>query len=301
MRFGPVFFLLTILGVSGGAFGQQPAKPQVDGETWTIKWSASDEFEGAAPDWNKWIKTGNLPDTSSWEWDNDSNIHLSDGVVRLVLRHNPENRPDHGTYFTSAILKSYRTFEYGFFEARIRGAGFPGSGVCPAFWLFSDFADDVGEGETIYSEVDVVELQQFDWHDGVLDDARTIDLNLHCVIKKQGKRSWQRPKAFPETQLNKWIAPWDPRDDFHVYGCEVGPEEIVWYVDGEEVARKPNVWWHRPKHVAVSLGLRRPFVAFEANRNNPSDPTSNAEAKSRLGDLPTSMLVDYVRVWEKVP
>lgn len=107
------------------------------------------------------------------------------------------------------------------------------------------------------------------------------------------------PKAFPDSQLNKWRAPWHPGEDFHIDGCEVNQEDIIWYIDGAEVARKPNHYWHRPKHVALSLGLRKPFVKFHNNRNNAIDPESYPEAKSRLSQFPVSMHVDYVRVWKK--
>ncbi|MEQ9565052.1 MAG: hypothetical protein RLN85_04430, partial [Pseudomonadales bacterium] len=62
---------------------------------------------------------------------------------------------------------------------------------------------------------------------------------------------------------------------------------------------KPNTNWHGAKHVAVSLGLRKPFVTFQNNRNIPVDPEKTAETKSRLSEFPVSMLVDYVRVWER--
>jgi len=298
-----LFVVLTAMFFSAESattsFGQAPLKTSLSAGSWEIRWNASDEFQGDEADWRKWSKTDGLPETNSWLWSNGDNLVLLNGHARLSLRHNVKNVPIKSRYFHSAILKSYRTFKYGYFESRIRAASFPGSGVCSSFWLFSSFDDNVGEGETIYSEIDVVELQQFDWHDGKQDDARDIDMNLHCVVKESGKRSWRRPKSYPQEQLNKWRAPWDPRDAFHVYGCEVNESQIIWYIDGKEIARKPNTHWHRPKNVALSLGLRKPFVHFEENRNNPSDPTKVPESRDKLQDLPTTTVIDYVRVWEQ--
>lgn len=279
------------------AFGQQPLATSQPDSKWEIRWSASDEFVGEAPDWKKWIRTGGLPITTGWSWDNARNATVEEGIASLTARHDSDAAE--GGAYSSGILKSYRTFRYGYFEARIEGADFPGSGVCPSFWLFSGFDDKVGEGETVYSEIDVVELQQFDWWKGHQDDVHDMDLNLHCVVRESGKRAWRRPKAFSETQLNKWRAPWDPRADFHVYGCEVDEETIVWFVDGKEVARQPNTHWHRPKHVALSLGFRKPFVKFQDNRNRAVDPVEDPEAREKLSDLPATMRVDYVRVWER--
>ena len=296
---GMAVFISVLIFSTGSICGQQPVGSSNPGDRWTIKWSASDEFDGEKPDWKKWFKTKNLPDTTGWKWDNDNNVSHQDGSARITMRQNPQNSADDGTYFKSGILKSYRSFSYGYFEARIKGAKFPGSGVCPSFWLFSNFDDQVAEGSVIYAEIDVVELQQFDWLKGHQDDIRDIDLNLHAVVKKNGRRHWLRPKDHPESQLNKWRAPWDPSESFHIYGCEVGEEEIVWYIDGKEVARKPNTLWHRPKHVALSLGLRKPFVRFQNNRNNAVDPKQDPNAERLLASLPATMYIDYVRVWEK--
>ncbi|RJE72426.1 hypothetical protein BGP76_00100 [Reichenbachiella sp. MSK19-1] len=280
-------------------YAQLPAKTENPSDTWEIRWSASDEFNGGSPDWAKWIRTGNLPNTSSWLWDNTNNVKVEDGIAELTMSHNAGNVPAQGTYFKSGILKSYNTFTYGYFEAKIKGSPLSGSGVCPSFWLFSNFDDSAPEGETIYSEIDVVELQQFDWYEGHQDDVRDMDLNLHAVVKRNGAREWRRPKQYPEEQLNKWRAPWDPRNDFHIYGCEVNENEIIWYVDGVEVGRKPNTYWNRPMNVTLSLGLRKPFVQFYDNRNNAINPLTDPEANALLAEMPTSMYVDYVRVWEK--
>ncbi|MDF1816637.1 MAG: family 16 glycosylhydrolase [Verrucomicrobiales bacterium] len=295
----PFVCSLFALAVFSPVHGQMPVNSSNPSSDWKIRWSTSDEFNGHQPDWKKWIKQGGLPDTTSWKWDNVKNIAVEDGIAELTMRHNSDNESDKGTYFTSGILKSYRTFTYGYFEARIKGAALSGSGVCPSFWLYSNFDNDAPEGEVIYCEVDVVELQQYDWYQGHQDDVRDIDMNLHCVVKKNGKRNWRRPKSFAKEQLNKWRAPWDPREDFHVYGCEVSRSDIIWYIDGKEVAGKPNTLWHRPKHVALSLGLRKPFVRFENNRNNAIDPKADTEAAAILAEFPVGMLVDYVRVWEK--
>lgn len=295
-------FLAGCIALCGlEAWAQQPTKLEGVSTKWEIRWSASDEFNADSVDWKKWIREGGLPMVSSWRWNNAENVTANQGVAQLTFRHEPgkDRAGKTETHFTSGILKSYRTFTYGFFEARIKGVPFPGTGVCPSFWLFSDFDDGVEEGGTVYCEVDVVEMQQFDWLDGHQDDVKDIDFNLHCVVKENGKRSWRRPKAFPDAQLSKWRAPWDPREDFHIYGCEIGKEEIVWYVDGKEVARKPNTHWHRPMHVALSLGARKPFVRFEGNRHVVVDPVADAEAVKQLDHLPTSMSVDYVRVWEE--
>ena len=121
----------------------------------------------------------------------------------------------------------------------------------------------------------------------------------HTILSNGGKgikgRQWQRPnnERFKKSQANEYKAPFDPREDFHTYGCMVSRDEIVWYVDGVEVGRKKNQYWHRKMNVALSLGLRAPYAKFENNRLVPNE-------KHPANNLPTSMKVDYVRVWELV-
>lgn len=299
-------FAESMLSSSRATSGYTPITAK-SGDNWVLAEDFSDEFNTSSVDWNKWFQNSNLPNTTGWLWNNSDNAELNGGSAILTMRHNANNKADNGTYFKSGILKSKKTITYGYYEAKIKGADI-GEGVCPSFWLYSDFHDNVNNGETIYSEVDIVELQQFDWYNGHQDDIKDMDHNLHTVVKKNGSRFWMRPKQYPETQLNKWRAPWDPTKDYHIYGCEVNEKEIIWYVDGEEIARQPNTNWHLPMHVTLSLGLRKPFVEFHNNANHPRDiydpndfeKYSNYEkAQAAIGGIPTSMYVDYVRVWTK--
>ncbi len=99
--------------------------------------------------------------------------------------------------------------------------------------------------------------------------------------------------------MNKFRLQDDPSKNYHVYGCEVNDDEIIWYVDGVKIASKPNTSWNRPMNVTASLGLRRPFVKFSNNANRAVNPLEDLIAKKQLEGMPTTMLVDYIRVWEK--
>ena len=260
-----------------------------DGEKWVIKWNRSDDFNKDEVDWKKWFKK---PENfGAWTWDNDRNVAVKDGVLSLTLR----QEPGEVVSYTSGMLKSYSTGTYGYYEARIKGAAlFPGA--CPAFWLYSRIDDSVAEkGKVRYSEIDIVEITQRG--NAVEGNERIMDHNLHTILSNGEKgntgREWRRPHLFTEGQALEYKAPFDPREGFHTYGCLVEAEEIVWYVDGLEIGRKKNEFWHRKMNVALSLGLREPYAVFTNNRLVP------VESK-KGGAFPTSMEVDYIRVWEKV-
>lgn len=260
------------------------AKP---GEKWKIRWDRSDDFNGQQIDWRKWLKK---PEQfGAWSWDNDSNVSVAEGSLNITLR-----RDQGQNAYTSGMLKSYRAGNYGYYEARIKGTHlFPGAS--PAFWIYSPIDDSIVEaGKVRYSEVDIVELTQ---RGGAPGNERISDHNLHAILANGEKgpkgRAWQRPHdpKFKEAQAIECWLPFDPRQEFHTYGCRVDKDVIIWYVDGFEVGRKKNEHWHRQMNVALSLGLRTPYAKWENNRLVPNDEASG-------GSFPTSMKVDYVRVWE---
>ena len=271
-------------------------------ENWVIRWNRSDDFNASTVDWRKWNK--NPEKFSGWSWDNERNVTVQDGFLKITLRNDSsakkeKNEKDReGRGYTSGMLKSYAKGTYGYYEARIKGAPmFPGAS--PAFWLYSTIDDTITPtGDVRYSEIDIVELTQRQSH--VEGNERITDHNLHAILSN-GKlglpgREWHRPndERFRKDQANEYRAPFDPRTDFHTYGCRVEKEEIIWYVDGAEVGRKPNKFWHRPMSVALSLGLRAPYLRWQDNK-------LVVDEKVAGGEFQTQMFVDYVRVWELNP
>jgi beta-glucanase (GH16 family) len=246
----------------------------------------SDEFDAPALNDTKW--DWKVPSWGTWSWD-PSNVFAQHGVLHLRMRHEPHRRGGEQLFYKSGILRSRATITYGYFEARIKGCSlFPGA--CPAFWMYSEGRKS---GAIRYSEVDFVELQQL--HTDKSKPTR-IDLNLHCRIEDpQGKEVWIRPKQDPALCRHSWNAPWDPRDDYHVYGCHVTRDAITWYIDGLEVARATNKYWHLPMLVTLSLGLRSPYERY-VDGGRVAVPEMSIAA-----GFPTEMTVDYVRVWHTSP
>ncbi len=267
-----------------------PAAPLGQSGAWELKPGYSDEFNASELDSRKW--TNHPPSWGPWTWDKD-NAFVENGKLVLRMTYEPHERNGKKLFYKSGILRSYQKRTYGYYEARIKGCSlFPGA--CPAFWVFSDGKETTGEVR--YCEIDFVELQmnELNRQTKERDAVNVIDMNLHLrLADKDGKVRWVRPLMDPELCANSWTAPWDPRADFHVYGCDVTPETIVWYIDGKEVARKPNKYWHLPMNVTLSLGLRHPHIGWVGQDMKPVPQAATAEG------FPTSMDVDYVRVWER--
>ncbi len=295
--------------------------------SWNLLEDFSDEFNGSSIDWLKWSKNKSLPNTNAWKWNNDSNVTISDfegeNSAALTMKQNARNKEDNGTYFKSGCLQSQKqlpvNFE-GYVEARIFGSDINAKeahglnkrrGVCPSFWLYSKFYENKDVGEAIYTEIDVVELQQFDYDGNAPEGKDNQDFitdaesNLHLIKKTDSGREWYRPKQpkARDSQLNKYELPgkFDPSKGWHTYGCEITADKLHFFVDGIKVGKSmDNTYWSsNPMHVIASLGLRVPFVAFSNNRFQAVNPKKNDRAKKNIKAMPVSMYVDYIRVWEK--
>lgn len=253
----------------------------------------SDEFNHDTIDLEKW--NIDSKDFGPWSWE-PSNVVQKGGSMHLRMMQKDHQRQGQQLHYTSGMARIDKTMVYGYFEARVKGCSrYPGA--CPSFWLYSIGPQNryqADDGETVaYSEIDVVELQQseFDTETKKHFPVTRIDCNLHTVLIKDGKRVWRRPNTHPELCKTHFDSPWDPREDYHIYAVKNTPQEIVWFIDGKEVGRKPNLYWHLPMHVTLSLGLRYPFVKYEDGQMAPVSETTTADG------FPTYMSVDYVRVW----
>lgn len=260
---------------------------------WEFVSNQSDEFDSDQVDTAKW--NINTEDWGTWSWEPENTFQL-DGIMHLRMVQEDHQRGNNKLAYKSGIARQYTTATYGYFEARVKGCDlFPGAS--PAFWLHSKGPENrfmATDGETVaYSEIDVIELQQGEYNDTTKQNngVDIIDCNLHAVLIRDGKRQWIRPGTHPETNKNEYHASFDPRKDFHVYGVENNKDFVIWYIDGKEVARKPNLYWHLPMHITLSLGLRRPFETYKNGGRE-----AVLENTTREG-FPTEMLVDYVRVW----
>lgn len=274
-----ILFMLLMLAICHGtalaAPACQPASEKNSARKWKLVEAFSDEFNATKLDTHKW--DNDVKSWGAWSWDK-KNAYVNFGTLRIRTVYEPHTREGNKYFYTSGIIQSRQTIRYGYFEARVKGASkFPG--VCPAFWI-------KGNEGRVNSEIDFMEIQE------VEGNVRQIDCNLHARAMVNGQLEWVRPRRF-------WIAPWDPRDDFHLYGCEVTPEKIIWYIDGEKILEADNTYWHCPSYLMLSMGLRTPLRRYSGEHAEGNTTSPNAAASTPKG-FPTEMQVDYVRVWEPV-
>ncbi|MES2714753.1 MAG: glycoside hydrolase family 16 protein [Pseudomonadota bacterium] len=282
----------------------QARKPAAKKPRWTLVWS--DEFEGNSVDRSKWdFDIGNgffdyrhhvwIPGWGNEELQyytaEPANVSVQDSL--LTIRAVKESL--HGCGYTSARLKTRRrdgtplfTKCYGRFEFRAKVPW--GKGLWPALWLLPQ--DDTYGGWAASGEIDVMEIAGERPHE-VLN-------SIHFG------------SSFPKRSLITHVHPLPGGStvaDWHVYAVEWEPGEIRFYVDGVHTSTR-NHWWSTSKNKdGVGLEARRAadLNPWPAPFDQPFYLVMNVAvggnfpgAPSAATPFPAELVVDYVRVYDKV-
>ena len=211
-------------------------------------------------------------DESVWTIDNSvrvrnrlgrwrENVEIKDGHLRLINKVESRN----GCVWSSGNLLTKNEWQYGYFEASYRYAR--AIGINNAFWGFSKNTDNPQ-----------VELNPNEgWYPDII--------NAHFYIhhKKDGKTTHLTNGTADGTLLG-YRAGENLADDFHVIAMEWNEKELIFYFDGREIRRLPNIDSHRPISVWFST-----YIA---------DWCGGKATRAVDGSF---MEVDWVRVWQKKP
>jgi len=303
---GHRFYWTALAVVIAAGFGTPGTNTAAEppGAEWKLVWN--DEFDGKEIDTAKWsFDTGNgfyNYEANTWinGWGNDElqfytrdtdNAFIEEG--KLHIRAIKESH--HGCGYTSARLKTRRTEgrplfgkTYGKFEFR---AKLPtGKGIWPALWMLPQ---DEKYGKWACSgEIDVMEARGHEPNKvlGTLHYGSLWPANAHS-----GKEH-----ILPRGETIT---------DFHIYALEWEPGEIRWYVDGMLYATQ-TFWWSSSKTDAGKG--RMPTGPADLNPwpapfDQPFYLVMNVAVGGRFPGKPDSttafpaeMVVDYVRVYDKV-
>jgi len=258
----------------------QTVVPGHKAEGWKLVWS--DEFNalnGSSVDHSKWvIETGGEGwgnDELEYYTDRPANIFLRDGnlVIRALAEKYPASGPKSRNY-TSGRMKTQGKFNrtYGRFEARIKVPF--GQGMWPAFWMLGDDIDQVGWPAC--GEIDIME--------NIGKEPSIVHGSIHGP-GYTGAVGIEAPFALPGGR--------DFADDFHVFAVEWDPDSVAFYVDENMYVKrtradlKPDWKWAFDKPFFLILNLA-------IGGDWPGSPDSSTH-------FPAEMLVDYVRVYERIP
>ncbi len=188
-------------------------------------------------------------------------FHLNKGVLEIWAERAPDSAKPYlwGREYTAGVITSKFSFSqaYGVFEIRARMPR--GNGFWPAFWLLP--ADSSWP-----PEIDVFEV--------LTKDPVTLYSTVHTQATGE------------HTSAGTIIPVPDLTADFHVYSVEWQKDEVRWYFDGVEVARKPTpADMHKPMYVLANLAVGGDW---------PGNPDASTP-------FPGVFAIDWIRAYRRKP
>jgi len=248
------------------------------------EWSLvfADEFNGSSLNTDNWsyqTGTGTIYGLPAG-WGNNElqyytsrteNTQVSNGTLKIIAR----NENFSGRNYTSARLRTANKvdFRYGRIEARMKLPSTPGA--WPAFWMLPTNSPYGGWASS--GEIDVMESVNY---------ADRIFGTIH------------HGAPFPGNQHNGTSVAngTDYGAGFHEYAVEWLPDEIRWYLDGQQFHRVTSNNWFAS--LAPAGNDRAPFdtpfhmlLNVAVGGNFPGNPNGASQ-------WPQTFEIDYVRVYQ---
>lgn len=134
------------------------------------------------------------------------------------------------------------------------------SGVNNSFWMYQWNKTDLANA----FEIDIVEAQY----------PNKVRTNIHDRGKSGDPVHKQRGKTY--------LSPDDLSEDFHIYAVEWDETKLSFYFDGKILRTEKNDVCHQKSHLVLGSAILKWAGEVTASIDG------------------TSMVVDYVRIWEKV-
>ena len=248
----------------------------MDAQCPALVWS--DEFDAAQlneADWTYQIGDGCDISQDLCGWGNNEaqsyqrgNVALEDGLLKITAR---RESVGNSSYTSGRIItQGKQDFRFGYLEARMKMPA--GGGTWPAFWMLSS------------------NLEYGPWpRSGEIDIMEWVGNKPKEVIGTIHFGNDFASRVFTTVALRQKLS--DFSDDFHDYAVEWTNEKITWYLDGYEYGSRnradvsPNLW---PFDKDFYFILN---VAVGGTLGGQIDNTA----------FPTTMEVDYVRVYDMTP
>lgn len=272
----------ALLFISCGTSSEDVSDPLGDdpnnepSEVWNLVWS--DEFEADQLETDKWsfqFGTGSQFGLVGWGnnelqyyTDREENVFLEDGLLHITAL----EESFEGRNYTSARIRTINKGDWKFGKIEIMAKLPEGQGMWPAIWMLP--TEEVFGGWPKSGEIDITEL--------VGHLPSTVHGTVHFG------------KDWPENRYKSSTYSLESgkfSDNFHLFSIEWEENEIRWYVDGEqyhtiqpEDLEPENYPFNEQFHLILNLAV---------GGNWPGSPDSSTV-------FPQSMIVDYVRVFEKV-
>ena len=246
---------LVISAISPSAVLAQPdRKHKAQASQWHLVFS--DEFDGTTLDQTKW--------QTRFPWGRDRSsvgelqyyapdaFRQSNGTLQIIAERNPEGNSHR---YDSGLISSHSSFatRHGRFEIRCKVPA--GKGLWPAFWLLPT--------DTSWPpEIDVFEI--------LGHETDTVHMNVH----------WGKGGAHYHDK-GEYTGP-DFSEGFHTFAVEWGPNQLTWFVDGEQRHQVKGHSPQKPMYVLANLAVGGDWPGAP-------DPTTA---------FPSTLEIDYIRIFK---
>lgn len=279
--------LLSILTIVGGFYiaSNQRAYGAPDDSSYELVWE--DNFDGTELNSNDWgYQTGawGASEVQACYKKSKNNVNVSGGNLKITALYEPNIAcGDAGTRdFTSGFIqtRNKKYWTYGYIEARMKLPGNNGS-TWPAFWM--------SPNEAVYGswprsgEIDIFETKGH--------DPSYLAANAHWGVASNNKRQAQG-------NFNvKTLSP-NGTNDWHTYAVKWQEGRLDYYIDGQHFHTASN--FNAPNATTHPGPFNTPFyirINLAIGGNYLTPPHNDAHNNS--DKFPTTMEVDYVRVYQK--
>lgn len=265
---------VTLVALLAGAATKQTPPPRptfLQHDDYALAWY--DEFDGPAdtpPNPSKWAPLHLGPRRDALNVEEAARLDGHGHLLITTARHErptppPANSQPAGPEYHTGMISTRGKFEptFGYFECRYRVQTQPGH--WSAFWLQSPaMGQHIGDPAKAGAEIDIIEY---------LATPKYQDRSLHTI-------HWDGyGKDHKSKHINKPLP--GLGEGFHTFGLEWTPDEYIFYVDGQETGRTKEAVSHCGEYLILSLEVGKWADDIAAAK------------------LPDSMVVDYVRVWQR--
>jgi beta-glucanase (GH16 family) len=273
---------LTVAAMLVAGLWIETTKPAA-ADGWTLVFE--DQFQQASLDTSAWFtryiyNNGTLDhfNDEKQRFREDGNHVLAGGILNLVAK-----EVNSAGLYPSGMIRSRKTFRYGYFEARIKLP--PGRGMFPAFWLNSDYDEN---GKTDWPpEIDIMEFAP----NGVTEFTNMVHSNVALSNPNTQGGGWLYRDSNFNQQYKFYRAPTDMTADWHVYGLLWDTDDTATvYLDGRKLWQRVYRWVYKdgrqagPAHILVNLAIGGAWAGAGGIDNSA---------------FPASLQVDYVRVCQR--
>jgi beta-glucanase (GH16 family) len=240
---------------------------------WKLVWQ--DEFsKDGRPDTKKWTINEKRPGFYNGEAqayvDRPENARVEGGNLIIEARKDGYG----GFRYTSARMDTFFSGKWTYGRIEVRAKLPRGRGTWPGIWLMPVENLNGAMGWPTSGEIDIMEHVGF--------DPENVHASIHCA-------AYNHPAGTHKTMKH---AVEDPYETFHVYAVEWLPERIDFFVDEEMYFTFENegtgyeVWpFYKDFYLILNLAIGGAWGGMQGIDES---------------IFPTALVVDYVRVYEKI-